>query len=98
MFPADPASEKKPWPSAGPATSPAYWMWTLWMLASLTGRVHRRFAGALEHAAAHPQPVAIGAGQLVIGQPVAADFGDRDVQNLQAVDVAVTGDPVHIGR
>jgi hypothetical protein len=65
MFPADPASEKKPW---------------------------------LEHAAAHPQPVTIGAGRLVVSQPVAADQGDRDMQNLQAVDVAVAGDPVHIGR
>ena len=62
------------------------------------GPVHRRLAGALEHAAAHPQPVAINPGRLVVGQPVAADQGDRDMQNLQAVDIAVAGDPVHIGR
>ena len=62
------------------------------------GPVHRRLAGALEHAAAHPQPVAVGTGQPVVRQPVAAHQGDRDVQDLQAVDVAVAGDPVHIGR
>lgn len=60
--------------------------------------VYGRLASALKHAPAHPQAIAVHATDLDVGEAVAAHEADGDVLNFQAVDVAVTGDPVQVRR